>query len=339
MSDPNIQNPGYPQYSGMIRKLVIGFGNLFNNIPLVRYNPDGTINNSMIVPLTYASKEKYVTRLNGDPDLVQKTQITLPRMSFDMEGMTYDPTRKLNNYITTNYNSGVAGVGISQHLPVPYNFDFGLYLYVRNIEDGSQIIEYILPNFTPDYTIAINVNPALGQVKNIPIILNSVDYEVDYEGDSLSSTRMVLWTLKFTLKGYIYPPSVEQKIITDSIITVIDGDQLLPSQTLTFNMANTGFGYYKTNELVYQGFSLDAATATGSVVSYSNTTNQLTVIGINGSFTTNTVVHGFDSGAEFSIINYSSSNGVYFIANSYINPANTASNTGFNIITNVTEFN
>ena len=119
-------------YNRIIRKLVVGFGNLFNDITLVRYNPDQSEAERFIVPIAYAAKELYVQRLEGDANLDKKVQMTLPRMSFEMTGMSYDSSRK---QITNTRNFAQSGQNtISQYAPVPYDFDFSLYLYVRNIK-------------------------------------------------------------------------------------------------------------------------------------------------------------------------------------------------------------
>ncbi len=190
-------------YNRIIRKLVVGFGNLFKDITLVRYNGDNSEAERFIVPIAYAAKEMYVQRLESDPNLDKKVSTTLPRMSFEMNGLQYDATRKQNTNIK---NAAVTSGGIvkSQYNPVPYNFDFSLYLYVRNIEDGTQIIEHILPYFTPDYTIKLNLVPEMGIIKEIPVILNTTSSEVIYQGDRFSETRMVIWTLNFTVKGFVY---------------------------------------------------------------------------------------------------------------------------------------
>ena len=138
-----------PTYNRIIRKLTVAFGDLFNNITLVRYNQDLTEQERFLVPIAYASKEMYVMRLQGDPDLDKKVRITLPAMSYILNGITYDSSRKLNTN-HRNFATTATGGIISQYNPVPYDFDFSLFLYVRNIEDGNQIIEHILPFFTPD---------------------------------------------------------------------------------------------------------------------------------------------------------------------------------------------
>jgi len=159
-------------YNRVIRKLVVGFGNLFDNITLYRFKPDLTESERFIVPIAYASKERYVMRLEEDLNLDKKVQMTLPRMSFEMAGLSYDSSRKQNTNIKNFSGTAPSGI-LSQYNPVPYNFDFNLYIYVRNIEDGTQIIEHILPFFTPDYTIKLNLIPEMGIIKEIPVILNS----------------------------------------------------------------------------------------------------------------------------------------------------------------------
>ncbi len=128
-------------YNRVIRKLVVGFGSLFDKITLVRYNTDRSEDQRVLVPLAYATKELYVRRLEDDPNLQKKVQIALPRMSFEMNGLTYDVSRKQNTNIK-QFARTTEGI-VSQYNPVPYNFDFSLYIYVRNMEDGTQIIATI----------------------------------------------------------------------------------------------------------------------------------------------------------------------------------------------------
>ena len=247
-----------PQYNRIIRKLITGFGNLFNTITLVRYNPDESEQERIIVPIAYAQKEKYVQRLEGDPNLDKKVHMTLPRMSYEMTGLKYDETRKQN----TNFKNFVNTPGgvLSQYNPVPYNFDFNLYIYVRNIEDGSQIIEYILPYFTPDYTIKLNLIPEMAQVKEIPIVLNSTEHEIQYEGARDSDPRMVIWTLNFTVKGYVFGATTTSGLITKSITNILTNTE--DGTNVKFLMNAGGTGQYKLGEIVYQGYTLGTALAT-----------------------------------------------------------------------------
>jgi len=203
-------------YNRTIRKVVVGFGTLFNDIQLIRYTRDmATEVERFKVPLSYGAKEKYLTRLASDPDLTKSIAITVPRISFDMVGMSYDSSRK---GVTTNRNFSLGTNNTSlksQYGPIPYNFDFNLSVYVRNTEDGAQIMEQILPFFTPDFTVTMDFIPGMDQKYDMPIILNSVSTTTDYEGDMMS-TRLILWDLTFTAKAFIWPPVKTSEMITTS---------------------------------------------------------------------------------------------------------------------------
>jgi len=203
-------------YNRTIRKVVVGFGTLFNDIQLIRYTRDmSTEVERFKVPLSYGAKEKYLTRLASDPDLTKSIATSVPRISFDMVGMSYDSSRK---GVTTNRNFSVGANNTSlksQYGPIPYNFDFNLSVYVRNTEDGAQIMEQILPFFTPDFTVTMDFIPGMDQKYDMPIILNSVSTTTDYEGDMMS-TRLILWDLTFTAKAYIWPPVKTSEMITVS---------------------------------------------------------------------------------------------------------------------------
>lgn len=290
-----------PTYNRAIRKLVVGFGNLFKDITLVRYNPDLTEAQRFLVPLVYATKEMYVRRLEDDPNLDKKVQTTLPRMSFEMSGLTYDSTRKQNTNIKT-FAQTTAGV-VSQYNPVPYNFDFNLYIYVRNIEDGSQIIEHILPFFAPDYTIKLNMIPELGIVKEIPVILNSASHEIEYEGEGRTvETRMVIWTLNFTVKGFVFGKISDTGLIKHSITNILNN--ISSSDIVVFNIDKTsGIGTYQTGETVYQGYSAGTSTASAKVVYVFDSIIHLT--DINGHFVSNLPIVGIVSNANYVFTNYS----------------------------------
>jgi hypothetical protein len=289
------------QYNAIIRKLVIGFGNLFNQIQIGRFDSSGNEVERFLIPIAYAGKEKYVARLQGDPELDKKVQITLPTMSFEISGMKYDASRKQN----TNYKNFAQSHGqlISQYNPVPYDFDFSLYVYVRNHDDGTQIIERILPFFTPDYTMKLNLVPEMGVVKEIPIILNDVSHEIDYEGDMASKVRTIIWTLNFTAKAFIYGQHSEAgSIIKTSITNTLN--YILPEDTVIFNMVTPGLGIYKEAEIIYQGYSYNTATAVAKVVSWDSSTRKLKVKNISGHFVTSQPVYGVDSSAHYNFNSY-----------------------------------
>ena len=284
-------------YNRIIRKLVVGFGDLFSNITLVRFNPDETEQSRFIVPIDYAAKELYVQRLQYDYNLDKKVQITLPRLSYSMDGFSYDSTRKQNTNIK-NFASTSNGI-ISQYNPVPYNFDFNLYIYVRHIEDGHQILEHVLSYFTPDFTIKLNLIPEMGIIKEIPIVLNHTQQDIQYEGNRDSETRMVVWTLNFTVKGFIFGSTSSAGLIKHSITNVYN--EISPDQEITFNLGS-GSGVYKIGEVVYHGYSRDLSSATAIVVGQKN--NTLTLKNINGNFVSSLPIKGITSNANYSFTSY-----------------------------------
>jgi len=288
------------QYNRVIRKIIVAFGDLFDNITLVRYAEDLSEYERVIVPIAYASKERYVMRIQADPDLDKKVMMTLPRFSYEMNGISYDASRKQNTNIKA-FAQTPQGV-ISQYNPVPYNFDFSLYLYVRNIEDGTQIIEHILPYFTPDYTIKVNLIPEMGIVKELPIVLNSTQYEVDYEGDRDHDTRSVIWTLNFTVKGFIFGKTSDTGLILNSITNILTN--IVSTDVVKFNLDSGGTGTYQEGELVYQGYSPGTATATARVV-YFNNVPMLHLNDITGNFVSNLPIIGLKSNATYYFISYS----------------------------------
>lgn len=288
------------EYNSTIRAITLGFGNLFNSIQVLRYNEDGSEHNRFLVPIEYANKEKYVARLQGDPNLDRNVQITLPAMSFEMVNLEYDSSRKQMSNVKTYYKDKSGSVQ-GQYNPVPYNFDFNLYIYVRNQEDGLQIIERILPFFAPDYTIKVNLVPTLGVVKEIPIVLNSTNYENDYEGDFNSDTRVMIWTLNFTVKGYMYIATNEAKIIKTAITNILT--TISDNDVVVFNLSQPGIGQYQAGEIVYQGYSLNTATATGTVLSFAN--GNLHLNNLSGSFMTGSPIVGMTTNATYNFSSYS----------------------------------
>jgi hypothetical protein len=196
-----------PFYHGLTRKVIVSFGSLFSNIKIQREKNDGTIGQELVIPLTYAPKEKWLVRIEQDPGLEKHTYITLPRMSFEITSMAYDASRKTNrmNKITAT-NSNTSPTSVNQaYSPVPYNFDISLYIISKTQEDCLQIVEQILPFFTPEFTLSINAVPSLDLTMDIPIILNSVNIEDNYDG-TFQERRFVTYTLNFTLKSNFYGP-------------------------------------------------------------------------------------------------------------------------------------
>lgn len=192
-------------YHRSIRKTVVAFGTLFNDLEIIRFNKDDIPKERFKIPISYGGKEKYINRVTSDPTLTKSIGTTVPRMAFLLTGMTYDATRKQISTLR-NFTTNAAGSGInSQYVPVPFNFTFDLSIFVRNTEDGTQILEQILPFFTPDFTLTVDFIGDMDHRYDLPVILDSIVSNTDYEGD-LQTTRLITWDLSFTVKGYIWPP-------------------------------------------------------------------------------------------------------------------------------------
>ena len=189
------------------------FGNLFNDIVVQRYNKDGDRIQAIAVPIAYGPKEKFLSRIRSNPDLADDVAIQLPRMSFEMTGMTYAPTRKLNR-LNNTVSSGTAANNLRTNFAsAPYDIDFSLAIYVKNADDGVQIIENILPFFTPEFTASMRLIPEMSDLLlDIPVVLQSVSMEDSYEGD-FESRRAIVYTLNFLVKGYIFGPVQTKGVI------------------------------------------------------------------------------------------------------------------------------
>ena len=210
-------------YHETVRKCVIGFGTLFNDIHITRKDSSGNTVQSMKVPLAYGPKQKFLVRLREDPSISKSVAITLPRIGFEIGTIAYDSTRKLNK-IQKVKKAGSAGNKVdTQYMPVPYNIDFELYAMAKNSDDALQIVEQILPYFQPEYTITINDIVSMNSKRDVPIILNGISYEDNYEGD-FAERRAIIYTLSFTAKAYLYGP-----VISGQVITKVQVDQFADS--------------------------------------------------------------------------------------------------------------
>jgi len=203
-------------YHQTSRKMVVAFGSLFNNIEVRRTDSSDAVTEVIKIPLSYGPKDKMLVRISQDPSLNPKVALTVPRMGFELTSMTYDGARKLNT-MGRNVKKGTTGLK-KQYNPVPYNWDFSLYVFVKNAEDGTQILEQILPFFTPDFTVTMTLISGMTVKMDIPLVLNSVTSEDSYEGD-FATRRSIIWTLSFIMKGFLYPSVTDNaKVITSSVV-------------------------------------------------------------------------------------------------------------------------
>lgn len=289
-------------YHRITRKMVVAFGTLFNNIRLVRYNKAGTQEiERIIVPLQYAQKEKFFQRITQDPELTKEVQMTLPRMSFELSAITYDPLRKRSLFAESF--SPESATKVKSVRTTPYNFDFTLSIYVRNTEDGTQIVEQILPYFNPDYNMTLDLIGLSDQKVDIPFILNDVRYDVEDVGSG-DTIRVLVWTLTFTAKGYMFGPIVSRNIIRKVTANTFNSTfNLDNTRLLTF--ANTGGqGTFKVGELVYEGPTLTAANATAFVESWDPNTFRLVVNDVNGILKAGRHITGVISNASYNVISF-----------------------------------
>ena len=211
---------GQQFYHETIRKIIIAFGTTFNNIQLVRKDNDGNIIQSMKVPLAYGPQQKWLVRLNEDADLSKQVAITLPRIGFEIQNLSYDPSRKLNRVQKfKKIKTGKSNTLESQFMPVPYNLSVQLYVMAKQSDDALQIVEQILPFFQPDYTLTINDMADMGIKRDVPIVLNSISYEDNYQGD-FETRRALIYTLDFNVKFYLYGP-----VTSSSVIKTVQVDQ------------------------------------------------------------------------------------------------------------------
>ena len=213
-------------YNEAIRKTVIGFGTLFNNIEIRKKDPStGTILEAEKVPLAYGPKQKFLARLEQNPDVDNKVAITLPRLYFEMTNIAYDTTRKIAPTQRLKKTIDTDGESLSvQYVPVPYNMEFELGIIAKSQDDGLQILEQILPYFQPNFNITLNMIPDMGEKKDITINLNGINYEDDWDGDFLDR-RSIVWTLNFTARSYIYGPFTKSGVIKKATVYEAVGDK------------------------------------------------------------------------------------------------------------------
>ena len=248
---------GKNYYNEGIRKLTIAFGQLFNNIIIENTSSTGAVTRRIRVPLAYAPKEKFLVRLEQQANLEgdREVAISLPRMGFEITGLSYDASRKLTKMQkTVRVKSNEDGKKLNfNYTPVPYNINFSLYSFTATAENGLQIVEQILPFFQPDYTVSIRVLPEMNLIRDVPIILNGVQYEDNYDGE-FTRRRAVVYTLNFTAKTYIYGPMSNQGVIktvqadlgADTDPTLTRDERIIVVPNPTTADADDDFGFTTT---------------------------------------------------------------------------------------------
>ena len=210
-------------YNQAVRKTVISFGTLFNNIELKKV-VDGQVMEVEKVPLAYGPKQKFLYRLQGNPTDGKKVAITMPRMYFEMTGIDYDASRKTP--ATQKYKTVINDEGNevrTQYVPVPYNISFEVGILAKSQDDGLQILEQILPFFQPSFSMSLKFIPDMDEVRDVAVVLNNVDFDDDWE-DDFSTRRSITYSMQFTCKSYIYGPYTKADVIRKSRIIETIGD-------------------------------------------------------------------------------------------------------------------
>lgn len=236
---------GHTYYHSIIRKYIIMFGTMFNDIDVQRFNTAGERIQTLRVPIAYGPKEKFLVRLAQDPNFDRDVAISLPRMSFEITTMNYNSTRKLPSTIKNVYTYSDKDKLKYQYTPVPFDINIALSVFVKNADDGVQILEGILPFFTPEWTNSVNLIPELKLKMDVPVVFNDISTEDTYEGD-FSTRRALIHTLNFTVKGYLFGPVRSQGVIKRAIATTnverTDGSASAISSILTATPGLTANG-------------------------------------------------------------------------------------------------
>jgi len=216
-------------YHEIIRKTIIGFGTLFNNIYVKHQDSNDAIVQEMKVPLAYGPSQKFLARLEQQPDLNKMVAITLPRMSFEMTDIAYDATRKSGITQTFKAVDTRDSKLKKVYMPVPYNLGFELSIMCKLNDDALQIVEQILPYFQPSFNLTVDLVQSIGEKRDIPIVLSNISFVDDYEGD-FATRRALIYTLRFEAKTYLFGPVAES---SEGLIKKVIVDTAMDTNTAT----------------------------------------------------------------------------------------------------------
>ena len=220
-------------YNEILRRTIISFGTLFNNITIEQDN------SVLKVPLAYGPTQKFLARIEQSPDLNKPTAITLPRMSFEFTGLTYDATRKVTTTQQFSVKDPSDGTEVKKaFMPVPYNMQFELSVMTKLNDDALQIVEQILPYFQPAYNLTVELVESIKEKRDIPVVLENITMEDDYEGD-FTKRRVLLYTLRFTAKTYLFGPvsSATKDVIKRATVSYLTGtDTSNAERSLTYSV-------------------------------------------------------------------------------------------------------
>ena len=225
-------------YNEILRRTIIAFGTLFNNISITHTDSSDNTVSVTKVPLAYGPTQKFLARLTQSPDLNQSTAITLPRMSFEFTGMTYDPSRKVSTtqqFVVQDPDTTTPSEK-KAYMPVPYNMQFELAIMSKLNDDALQIVEQILPYFQPSYNVTVELVSSIKEKRDIPIVLENITMQDDYEGD-FTSRRVLYYTLRFTAKTYLFGPvsTATDDIVRKASVRYLSGDTKSTARDVTYS--------------------------------------------------------------------------------------------------------
>ena len=215
-------------YNEILRRTIISFGTLFNDISIKHQDSSDNVVSVVKVPLAYGPTQKFLARINQSPDLNKPFAVTLPRMSFEFTGLTYDPSRKVTTTSTFTVKDPNDGTESKKsYMPVPYNMQFELSIMSKLNDDALQIVEQILPYFQPAYNLTVELVESIQEKRDIPIVLENITMQDDYEGD-FSQRRVLLYTLRFTAKTYLFGPasSATKNIVKKATVSYLTGTDI-----------------------------------------------------------------------------------------------------------------
>ena len=248
-------------YNEILRKTIIGFGTLFNGLSIKQ---DGSV---VKVPLAYGPTQKFLARLEQAPNLSQATAISLPRMSFEFTGLTYDSSRKVTTTQTIAVKNPDDGTDIKKvFMPVPYNMQFELAIMCKLNDDALQLVEQILPYFQPQYNLTINLVSLINEKKDVPVVLENITMDDQYEGD-FTSRRVLLYTLRFTAKTYLFGPvtSASKDIIKTASVRYLAGGSQSTQRDVTFAVQPRALKDYTDDVVTTVSEDIDASQKTINV--------------------------------------------------------------------------
>ena len=248
-------------YNEILRKTIISFGTLFNGLTIKQ---EGS---TVKVPLAYGPTQKFLARLEQAPNLSQATQISLPRMSFEFTGLTYDSSRKVTTTQTIAVKNPDDGTDIKKvFMPVPYNMQFELSIMCKLNDDALQVVEQILPYFQPQYNLTINLVSLINEKKDVPVVLENITMDDQYEGD-FTSRRVLLYTLRFTAKTYLFGPvtSASKDIIKTASVRYLAGGSQSTQRDVTFAVQPRALKDYTDDVVTTISEDIDASQKTINV--------------------------------------------------------------------------